>query len=148
MRLLKDYFGDKIVAGVSKDGFSQKVCPDLIIPDEMTSKLNYVNMIKQNYVCIASEGLHRSIGWKFAEYVAAGRAIVTEPLAYEVPYGFMKNQNYLEYNDVETLISACEELLFDVYKIHLMEKKNRDYYQKHLSPDKVVLDSLQIVGIM
>lgn len=141
---LKNHFGDRIVTGVSNDGFSRKICPDLIVDDRITERNNYINMIKQNYVCLTSEGLHHSIGWKFAEYVAAGKAIITEPLFYEVPYGFNEGDNYLVYGDVSSCIKNCELLLSDLGRIHSMEKANRNYYNNHIRPDMLVLDSLKI----
>ena len=101
-------------------------------------------MIKENYICLTSEGLHHSIGWKFAEYVAAGKAIITEPLYYEVPYGFSEGVNYLTYSRLSSCIDKCEHLLSDVGTIHKMEEANRKYYAQHLRPDMLVLDSLKI----
>lgn len=141
---LKKHFGDRIITGVSNDDFSRKVCPELIIDESITSRNNYIRMIKENYVCLTSEGLHHSIGWKFAEYVAAGKAIVTEPLYYEVPYGFSEGLNYLAYNSLSSCIEKCEYLLSDVGTIHKMEEANRKYYAQHLRPDMLVLDSLKI----
>lgn len=141
---LKNHFGDRIITGVSNDEFSRKVCSELIVDDDLTRRDNYIRMIKENYVCLTSEGLHHSIGWKFAEYVAAGKAIVTEPLYYKVPYGFSENNNYLVYNDVSSCIEKCEYLLNNVDKIHDIESANREYYVNHLRPDMLVLDTLKI----
>lgn len=144
IRELKNHFGDRIITGVSNDEFSRKVCPDLIVDDNVTRRDNYIRMIKENYICLTSEGLHHSIGWKFAEYVAAGKAVVTEPLYYEVPYGFNEYENYLVYTDLSSCIDKCEYLLNDVSRIHNMEKTNRRYYEEHLRPDMLVLDTLKI----
>lgn len=141
---LRKHFGDRIITGVSNDEFSRRICPDLIIDDNITKRENYIRMIKENYICLTSEGLHHSIGWKFAEYVAAGKAIITEPLYYEVPYGFSDGKNYLVYNDLSTCIDQCEYLLGDVSRVHLMEAANREYYREHLSPDMLILDTLKI----
>ncbi len=141
---LRNHFGDRITAGVSNDDFSRKICPQFVVDENITDRNNYIDMIKKNYICITSEGLHRSIGWKFAEYVAAGKAIVSEPLFYEVPYGFVENENYLTYTDVSSCIDKCEYLLSDINRIHNMEECNREYYLKHLRPDMLVLDSLKI----
>ncbi len=140
---LKSHFGDKIIAGISRDSFSQKKCPHLLVDDSVSDKLNYIKMIKKNFVCIASEGLHRSIGWKFGEYVAAGKAILTEKPAYVIPGGFEEDKNYIVYDSIGSLISKGEALLKDVGRIHLMESENRKYYGEHLSPDKLILDTLK-----
>ena len=141
---LKNHFGDRIIAGVSDDGFARTNYSEFIVDSVITQRNNYISMIKKNYICITSEGLHHSIGWKFAEYVAAGKAIVTEPLFYEVPYGFYEGNNYLTYTDVSSCIESCEKLLNDVDSVHSMEKRNREYYEAHVRPDMLVLDSLKI----
>lgn len=139
---LKEHFGDRVIAGVSRDAFSEKICPQFILPDEISNKRNFMEMIKQNYICITSEGLHRSIGWKFAEYVAAGKAIISEPLAYVITGDFKEGQNYLAYNDLDSCINACERLINDTDKVIQMEKDNFEYYKNYLAPDKLVLNSL------
>jgi len=148
VKALREHFGDKVIAGISRSDFSEKVCPDLIVSDDFTERNNYLRMIKENYICITSEGLHNSIGWKFAEYVAAGKAIITEPLFYEVPFSFTENQNYLVYNDVDSLINKCEYLLNNVSAIHQMESNNRNYYSEHVRPDMLVLDTLKTAQIL
>lgn len=140
---MRNYFGDKAIAGVSRDSFSEKYFSEFIVDDSLSNKNNYIQLIKKNFICVTSEGLHKSIGWKFAEYVAAGKAILTEPLKYVIPNNFEQNKNYLVYTDVDSCIANCEFLINNVDKVNEMEKANREYYQEHLSPDKVVLDTLK-----
>lgn len=143
IKALRENFSDKVIAGVAADSFSEKICPDLIIDNTFTERRKYLEEIKKNYICITSEGLHQSIGWKFAEFIAAGKAIITEPLAYETVGGLKENLNYLQYNDTESLLAACDLLLKDIEFVRKIENSNREYYKKHLSPDMVVLDSLK-----
>lgn len=148
IKALREHFGDRIISGISRDAFSEKVCPELIVPNEMTERSRYIETIKKNYICITSEGLHHSIGWKFAEYVAAGKAIISEPLYYEVPYGFEENKNYLVYSDTDSLIDKCELLLNDISEVHRMEENNRKYYSEHVRADMLIKDSLLTAGIL
>ena len=145
VKALREVYSDKAIAGVAADSFSEKLCPELIVDTGFTERRRYLEEIKKNYICITSEGLHQSIGWKFAEFIAAGKAIVTEPLAYETVGGLEKKQNYLSYNDTDSLLNACDFLMKNVDAVHSMEKKKAEYYRNHLSPDKVVLDSLKTV---
>lgn len=145
VKALRKVYADKVIAGVSSDLFSQKICPELIVDSSLTERHKYLAEIKKNYVCITSEGLHQSIGWKFAEFVAAGKAIITEPLAYETVGGLEKNRNYLIYNDTESLLASCERLMNNADAVHEMERQNEEYYNNHLRPDKVILDSLNTV---
>ena len=61
----------------------------------------FLNIVKSSDICIATTGLHKSIGWKFGEYIAASRAIITEPLYYEIPGELKRGSNYLEFRNVE-----------------------------------------------
>ena len=40
---------------------------------------------------------------------------------------------------------SCERLMSDADAIHDMERQNEEYYNNHLRPDKVILDSLNTV---
>lgn len=145
VRVLRETYGERAIAGFSADFLSQKLCPELIISGELTERRKYLKEIKKNYICITSEGLHQSIGWKFAEYIAAGKAIVTEPLAYETT-GYIENgKNYFVYNNTKELVEACDTLLNNIDLVHEMGKDNINYYNEHLRPDMIVLDSLKIV---
>ncbi len=144
-KALREVYADKVIAGVSADLFSQKLCPELIVDSSFTERRRYLDEIKKNYICITSEGLHQSIGWKFAEFIAAGKSIITEPLAYETVGGLEENRNYLSYNDTKSLLAACDRLMNDFDAVHAMESHNGEYYKSHLRPDKVVLDSLNTV---
>ena len=62
-------------------------------------------MVKESDICITTTGLHRSIGWKFAEYIAASKAIVTEKLNYSPGTELKANTNFLEFDTSEELIN-------------------------------------------
>ena len=79
---------------------------------------------------MASTGLHGSTGWKLAEYVAAGRAIVTEPLRYTLPGGFEEGKNYKTY----TSPAECEEQLRQL----LADRKRTRLNSSHVSTSYAV----------
>jgi len=111
IRALKETFGDQFLGGVSKNEYSLKIASDIIAPKEIVNRLNYLQLIKGDFVCIANRGLYQSIGWKFGEYIAASRAIITEPLAYEVVGDFKESKNYLTFNSTENLLNQTKYLL-------------------------------------
>jgi hypothetical protein len=80
-------------------------------PVSLTNKRHYLELVRSHAVCIATTGLHGSTGWKFSEYVAAARGIVTEPLRYEVPGDFKSEQNYLEFTNEDELIAGISDLV-------------------------------------
>lgn len=142
IRMCRKEFGDRFTGGLSADSYSVKNYNDLIISNEYTNKGRFLNAVKEHTICIATTGLHNSIGWKFGEYVAASRAIVSEPLQYELPGEFQKGQNYLEFHTSSQLIDQIYKLLNDQEQILKMMKANYYYYKTHLKPDNLVLNTL------
>lgn len=145
IRKLKEEFGDKFVGGILKDSFSIKLCPELIVDDSLTNKENFMRIIKENYICITSVGLHDSIGWKFAEYICNARAIISDPLMYEVVGNLKKGKNYLEYRTINECIDNCRFLLNNIEEIHKIEKNNAEYYKNYLAPDKIIVNTIKIL---
>jgi hypothetical protein len=90
-------------------------------------------------------GVHESIGWKTAEYVAASKAIVNEELKYTVTGSFEKGKNYLEFTSVDDCLAAVERLVLDSAFRNEMKKRNREYYDEYLHPKKLIENSLKIV---
>jgi hypothetical protein len=144
---LKDRFGSQFLGGVTRDAYSQKLVPHLLVSDEFAIKTNYMKTTKGNVVCIANRGLHHSIPWKLGEYVAASRAIITEPLAYEVPGDFSPEGNYLTFNNTSELLTNAGRLLEDEHLIHQMEQNNHLYYHNYVRPDSMVRNTLIAAGL-
>ena len=97
---------------------------------------------------LASTGLHQSSGWKIAEYLAAGRAIVSEPLCYEVPGPFQAGENYLTYTSADGCIEQIRTLLAHPEQILQMGQRNRAYYDTWLRPDQIVTKALEQAKIL
>lgn len=142
IRLCRKEFGERFTGGLIADAYSEKYYSDLIMPGEYTSKRRFLQAVREHSICIATTGLHDSIGWKFGEYVAASRAIVSEPLQYELPGEFRKDQNYLEFQTPSQLIEQIYTLLNNKEKILKMMNANKDYYDNYVKPEKLVLNTL------
>src|SRR5262249_23385199 len=85
IRELREGVGPAVVGGLARNEHARRSCPDCVADPGQTAKLRYLRLVGRVPIGVATTGLSRSIGWKFAEYVAMGRAIVTEPLLNEVP---------------------------------------------------------------
>lgn len=145
---LREHFGDVFNGGVENSEVARRKCPDLIVDARKTSKEQFMKLVRSNYVCIASTGLHDSIGWKTAEYVTNGRAFLTEPLRYTVTGDFSAPRNYLEFTTPEECIQLCDKLLNNVNMIHEIENNNATYYARYLAPDQIIRRSLEVAGIL
>lgn len=143
IRTLRKRFPQQFTGGLSDTPYARAHCPELVVPKYRTGKRFYLRRMKQTEICIASTGLHESIGWKLAEYVAAGRAIVSEPLRYEVPGGFASGEHYLEYTTPEECVAQVEALLADPVALQRMAQNNTAYYREWLRPDQQVRHVLE-----
>lgn len=141
---LKKKLGNRFFGGLFPNKKS-KMHPDLVLSRYETLKVNYINRLKSSTICIATTGLHDSIGWKMAEYVAASKCIVSEPLRYELPGNFNAGENYLEYTDARTLLLAVDKLMNDSVLRFNMQMNNYKYYNHYLRPDSLMLNVISTV---
>lgn len=146
IRLCRKEFGSKFYGGVTPSKFAYENYSDIVIEDKsITKRNNYLKKVKDSSICIATMGLHESIGWKFAEYVAASKAIVTEKLHYEIPGNFFEEQNYLVFRSPDECISQIYKLLEDENFKYKMMVNNYKYYHEYVRPDRLVLNSILTV---
>lgn len=125
---------------------SRVLCPDLILPQQLTNRRQYIKLMKQSSICIATTGLHGSIGWKFAEYIVAGKAVVSEPLNYEVIGEFCEGRNYYSFHNSSECIQMVERLLSNSDSYNTMKRLNKHYYINYAHPMKQMEYVLSIIG--
>lgn len=138
----KEEFKEDFLGGIQRDSYSLKNYPEYVVDDKYTQKEEFLKIMKKSDICIATTGLHESIGWKFGEYVAASRAIVSEKLNYSLPGIFSENNNYLEFNNVEDLINKIYLLKNNKTARSKIMENNYIYYNCYLRPDKLILNTL------
>lgn len=146
MRKLRKEFGSAFFGGMIEDALSEKECPDLILPRAMVRKKAYLNRMKRSDICIGTMGLHKSIGWKMGEYVAASRAIVSEPLEYVLPGDFAEGKNYLAFTTPEMCCEQVASLYTNPDRLFQMKRENYKYYTEFLEPRKQLLNALTAAG--
>lgn len=145
IRACQNELGNSFTGGLVKDSFSIQAYKELTSPRSLTDKREFLKAIKSHSICIATTGLHNSIGWRFGEYVAASRGIITEPLAYDLPGEFESGKNYLKFcNETELLnqilfLREHPKLLFE------MMNNNYHYYNNYLKPGNLILNTLLTV---
>jgi len=143
IRALKREFGARVTAGFSDNDFARKKYPGLIADAALTDRHRYLERMKKSQVCLTTEGLVRSTGWKMAEYVAAGRAIVCEPPFYETTGDFGAGANYLGFASVDEALAGVHTLLSDGERCREMMRQNKHYYENYLSPDNLVMNAIE-----
>lgn len=140
---LKKRYGKNFVGGIQFSVLAVKNCPLLVVPITATMRRNYLPAMHRADICIASTGLHDSIGWKTAEYVAGARAIVSEHLCYEVTGDFDEGKNYLSFGTVEECLAQVDRLMNDPDAVYAMQQANEQYYRQYLRADVLIRNALQ-----
>ena len=107
------------------------------------SKGKYIDLMKSFPICVATTGIHDSIGWKFTEYVACSKAIVSERLNYRVPGDLAAGRNYLEFDSVDGCVEQAGRLLDDRDLRVAMMTRNADYYERYVRPDSQVMATIE-----
>jgi hypothetical protein len=141
VRTLRKRLGDRFIGGVKRDAFAEANYSDCVV-DDGAIKTNYIDLMKRQLVGVSTTGLHGSTGWKLAEYVAAARCIVSEPVAPESCCGFAAGLNFLEFETAEQCADACERLLDDVALATAMRRRNEAYYRAELEPPTMIAKHL------
>jgi hypothetical protein len=142
VRTCRKEFGNIFCGGLTDDEFTRSHAGSFVAPLSLTNKKNYLDLVRSHAICIATTGLHGSTGWKFSEYVAAARGIVTEPLWYEVPGDFKSGQNYMEFTNTEELIAGISTLMTDRAALMAMMQSNARYYNNYVRPQNLVFNTL------
>ncbi len=146
INICREEFGDIFTGGITDDEFSRSYAPEFLIPQNISKKTNFLNLLKDHQICIATTGLHNSIGWKFGEYVAASRGIISEPLHYTIPGNFRKPSNYLEFSNDMNLINNIYYLLQNKEHLQQMMLNNLHYYNNFLKPENLIFNSLMEIN--
>lgn len=146
VRVLRKEFGDRFFGGLAHDDYSRRHFRDVLLPGQNVSdKRNYLDTLRNYPICVATAGLNGSNGWKLGEYVAFSKAIITEPLVFQVPGDFAAEKNYLEFTDPAELLEAAVRL-FENKQLRLqMMMNNYRYYQAWVRPDSLILNTLAVV---
>jgi hypothetical protein len=127
--LLRRTFGDRFLGGFSHTDYAVRNYNALLLVNKSdSSQVNYLRLMNRHAVCVATTGLHGSIGWKMGEYVPFSNAIVSERLNSEVPGDFKPGTNFLEFTNPEECVDAVDTLRSNADLRLAMMKPNSLYY--------------------
>lgn len=143
VRRLRKALGPRFHGGFMLNDYTAQHYRDVLVDDPAeTRKGNYLRLLRRFPICIATTGLHGSIGWKLAEYVAFSRAIVSEELKYELPGHFAPGENYLPFSSPENCVEQSMRLMEDAALRERLMRNNFLYYQHHVRPDMLVFNAI------
>jgi hypothetical protein len=148
LRRLRRELGSNFTGGFSQDDFTVRNYPDLVVSDTtLTMRANYLSVVKAHAICIATRGLHGSVGWKFGEYLAMSRAIVSERFSSAFPFPIVDGEHYRGYRTVDECVEEVHCLLDDPGKARAMMDANSELYISHLNPRALLLGALNCAGL-
>jgi hypothetical protein len=133
VRLLRKEFQDRFIGGLVPTDHAKRAYPELVT-SLSTRRSNYASLIGRCLVCIYVRGVHDSIAFKLAEYFAASRCIIAEPLVNEVPAPLVEGVNFLGFSTPEGCLAACLNILEDTVLQRRMRHANHAYYSQHVEP--------------
>lgn len=140
---LRKQFDDRFLGGIIPDSFSTEYCPEAIVQDDSISKRrNYLKLLKEYPVCISTQGLHGSTGAKFSEYIAFGKAVVSEQLCHDLPPNMLEGTHLLQYTNIEECVEKTGLLLENHSIRENMMYNNKLYYEQELKPEIQILKSI------
>ncbi len=141
IRLLKKRFGERALVGFRRTPLAEQLFPDLIT-DVDTDKAAYFSHLQDAAIGISTTGLFGSNPWKLGEYVAFGKAIISQPLYYQVP-GFNAGEHYLEFRSADECADLVQRLFDEPELRDRIAARNVDYYRQRLQPDQLVMRTLE-----
>lgn len=145
VRALRDHFGERFVGGLKRDRYATAIYPDLVTPHR-DDRLSYLALLQQCRVSVITGGIHQSIPGKLAESLAAGRCIVTEPLAHRLPVPLREGTHYLSFRHPAKCIEQCERLLREDAFAAAMQSVNREYYERHAAAGSTIERCLSVAA--
>lgn len=109
------------------------------IYDKRLSMDDYIQKTKQSVCVFNTPSVCECHGWKLAEYLCMGKAIISTPLTREMPgEGLIHGENVHFVNSPEDIYEAVVKINSDEAYRQKLENGARAYYEKWLAPEVVV----------
>jgi glycosyltransferase involved in cell wall biosynthesis len=110
-----------------------------VVADRKYSLSEYLDRIKRSTVVFNNPAAHHCLGWKFAEFLRLGKAIVTLPLSRQMPAPVVHGEHvHVVDGSVEAIQEAVRVITADRGYRHHLEQGARSYYLSHLTPARVI----------
>ena len=143
IRALRKAFGSQFVGGFVPTPYARNNYPDLIT-SHPTRRGRYIDLLKSAQIGIYSIGLHHSVAWKMAEYLANSACIVSEPLRNSLWHPLRERVNFMEFESPEQCVENCRQLLSDPEFSMEMQQANWTYYHAYSEPSRQLLNCFDL----
>jgi glycosyltransferase involved in cell wall biosynthesis len=110
-----------------------------VISERRYSLGEYLERIKRSAVVFNNPAAHHCLGWKLAEFLRLGKAIVSLPLSREMPAPVVHGEHlHVVDGSRESIKEAVRTIASDAEYRHHLEARARAYYLEHLTPERVI----------
>jgi hypothetical protein len=79
-----------------------------VVTTKNIHRASYLEMMKRARIGVYTRGIHHSIAFKMAAYLAAGLCIVSEPIRYRLPNELIAGLHYLPFGTAKKCIGQCK----------------------------------------
>lgn len=104
---------------------------------------SYFEKTKLSKIVFNTPSVHESHGWKFGEFLAMGKAMISTPPKNEIPGELVHGRDIHFITNDEELKSAIILLINDNEYRSLLETGAKNYYLKYANPRSVIVSILQ-----
>lgn len=109
------------------------------IYDKRLSMDDYIQKTKESVLVFNTPSVCECHGWKLAEYLCMGKAIISTPLTREMPgEGLIHGKNVHFVERVEDIYDAVLQINNDEAYRQQLEKGARTYYEQYLKPEAII----------
>ena len=133
IRLLREELGPRFQGGFLPTEHARRRYPSLLTNLE-SSQDGYLRLLRRAAIGVSTVGLHGSNPYKLGEYLAAGTAIVSEPLRFSLPEPLLEDVNVCTFTSPEACVEACRSLLDDPARLRRMQHSNQQYWLRYAHP--------------
>lgn len=110
---------------------------DILIDKRITMK-EYLKGTKRSAIVFNTPSVWHCHGWKLAEYLSMGKAIISTPLSNVMPGEFINGVHYLCCDDISNMDGVIRCLQEDEGKREELKHNAKKYFEEYLSPYAVV----------
>ncbi|NOT07154.1 MAG: glycosyltransferase family 1 protein [Gemmatimonadales bacterium] len=133
VRVLQRAFPDMATIGIVHSPFAKQVAEPLLLHRHVNTEEHH-RQLRSATVAVNCVGLSGSVGWKFAEYLAAGCAVVSQPIDKEFLAPIEAGVHYLPYHSPAECVELCRRLLDHPDLMARMGEVNRAYFEQWVNP--------------
>jgi hypothetical protein len=139
IKALRKAIAHRFVGGFVPTPYARSTYPGLL-SELPVGQRDYLRLVQESAITVSTVGLHGSNPWKLVEYLAGSRAIVSEPLRYELPESLEGTAEF--FDDSEQCVERCIELLDSPGRRAELQDRSRSYWLRNARPDRLLVRRL------